>query len=121
MVEDENGAETQIATDYAFRSDWVETATLDRAIVRTTVCPLNVSNNVMEPIDEVVVLKDLNRLVDNVKSFKVYSLLGQLIYQGNQSNDAISKVNGSSFGRGLFVMKIVGFNNEIQTRLLMKK
>jgi len=51
-VTPENGSAITIATDYSFRSDWVETATLDRAIVKTANCPLSVSNFSMTPLEE---------------------------------------------------------------------
>ena len=67
------GTAIEIATDYSFRSDWVEAAYLDRAIVKTGNCPLLVTNSSMfEIIDSTVTAVEQSPFSSSNEKLKVY-------------------------------------------------
>jgi len=70
-----------LARDYAFRSDWVSTPTLDRAVVKTSSCPLLQNNPVMSVLEDITDINWTNaNEVAKATRVEYFNVIGNRLY-----------------------------------------
>jgi len=106
-----NGNEVIIARNYTFRTDWIETPSLNRTVIRTASCPLQFSNPILTPVTPTAnIFVSTPAIQSPLRKFEIYNIQGQLLSVGQSETDAFWDINHKISSKGLYIVKSYGEN-----------